>query len=255
MPPNTIDYVGESETDPEEYDADAVILLSGLNHTLTDVMVKEGLVSNYRTLEQEFTGKEPIAASYDTFSLPDDFGGFASSGVIVAYYPIEAPPEGPKPEDIKLIELKEGDNDSFLKYFMITHFKKDISKENLNYVNRFKIINNKELGYIHNLPPKKYYKVLALGIYKSLYGVKVLEQEEVVPKKYFTKNGDYTDIDAELLIRGTALYYAQTMGIDSRLHQQRYEEYLASLVKNQASKNRIVDSSMTYHALGRGHYG
>jgi hypothetical protein len=258
MPPESIDAVNESATNPEDYDADAAILLSGLNHTLTDVMVKEGLVSNYKVLYKRFEIIEPTETSYETFSLPDDFGSFVSSGIIVAYYPIEAPSSAElngelNPEYLKLIELKEGDSDSFLKYYMLAYLQKDISKENLNYVNRFKVINNKELVYIHNLSLLKYFKVLAFGIYKSLYGVR--EPGKVEPKKYFSEDVDYTDIDAELLIRGTALYYAQTMGIDSRLHQQRYEEYLASLIKNQANKNRIVDSSMTYHALGRGHYG
>ncbi|MDR3124482.1 MAG: hypothetical protein LBU10_01205 [Endomicrobium sp.] len=252
--PDTIENVYKTEKKPDEYDSDATIFISGLNQTVTDVMGKEGLISNYEPLEIWFKDA-PTDVAYDEIDLPEDFGGFVSSGVIVMYYPQDKPLKDFDLEYIKLIELKESDSDTFVKSFINVLFNiKDLSKENLNYVNRYKIRHNSQLIYTYNIPDyTKYVKVVAIGIYKSLHGVNSPSLGK--RKKYFDTDGDWTDIDVELLVRGTALYYAQTMGMESRLHQQRYEEYIANMIKNQANKNRIVDSSMTYHALGRGKYG
>jgi hypothetical protein len=249
--PDTIEYVNKTETNPDKYDSDAAILLSGLNCAINDLISQNLWWECFDSFEDEAKGSS--TAEIDFFYLPEDFGGFITSGFIGIYIPVDTPIERITEVDIAVAEIKEGSYDNFIRCFPFALLERNIQSGNPNVVGRFSILNDH--GYfISALNPLEYTRYLCLGFYRSVYGVvNALEEKGA---KYFKNDNDYSKIDPELLVRGAVLYYAQTMGLDTSIHMQRYAQYLQACQQNRANRNKIIDSSLSYNALtNRGRYG
>jgi hypothetical protein len=248
--PNTIEFVNKTDTDPDKYDSDAAILLSGLNCAINDLISQNLWWECFEPLIDSVV--EPVIRYIDEFSLPEDFGGFVTSGFVGVYIPINTPIERITEGEFISVEIREGSYDNYIKCFPFALSGTSIESENPNIVNRFVMLNNHYVGFIPGLDPLKYVRLICLGFYRSVYGVTT----STGSSKYFKNDDDISKLDPELLVRATVLYYAQTMGLDTGIHMQRYMQYLQACQQNRANRTKIVDSILSYNALtNRGRYG
>jgi hypothetical protein len=249
MPPDDIEPVNTTEIEPDKYDSDAAILLSGLNCAINDLISQNLWWECFEEL-RDFSWQ---IKDIDTFELPEDFGGFVSSGFVGLYIPRDVPYEQITESDFIFVEFREGSYDNYIKCETIAYTLTSIKSENPNIVNRF-VVYNGRVNFVPGLDPLKYQRVMCLGIYRSVYGV--VSSTTGLSTKYFKYNKDVSKLDPELLVRGAVVYYAQTMGLDTSMHMQRYAQYLQACQQNRANRTKIVDSSLSYNALtNRGRYG
>jgi hypothetical protein len=262
VPPTTINDVfvedPKGHINAVNFESDASILISGLNSTVNQAVnlalftpfnefhmhhFDSGSDSeNYKTLEFSDYKLRLLEIPLDTIS--QNFGGLLTSVISITFKSLD------DSSKIKYVEFKEYANDDFLKYLNYSALGMSLDKKvNPDVINRFRITNflssDPRIYLITDYTEDKWNPFSASFMYRIKCGViQHVIGKDATFKKYFTDDNDTSNVDTELLILGTIVYYKNMMGIDYTIDEQRYQTYLQALIKAQENRNSVTDTTL-----------